>query len=89
MTTPDITPTLRAILADVTDLENPRDIGSGDDLFMLGMTSLETLRVLLQLEDRFHVRIPDELLDRELFRTLGNVRDAVAPLLGTGAGDAR
>src|SRR5256885_247925 len=81
--TTDILPTMRAILSDVTEMENPHALGPDDDLFAHGLTSLETLRILLQIEERFQVRIPDDVLGQELFRSLHLLEQTVAGLRTT------
>jgi acyl carrier protein len=49
----DIGATLREILAEVTDVEDPAQRGPDDDLFAYGLTSLETVRLLRQIETRY------------------------------------
>lgn len=78
--TAEIGTTLREILAEVTDVEDPALRGSEDDLFAYGLTSLETVRLLLQIETRYGVQIPNELVTQNLFRSLGSLERTVAQL---------
>lgn len=50
------------------------------DLLALGMDSMETVSVLLELEDGFAVSFPDELLTRETFGTATRLWQAVDSL---------
>lgn len=78
--TEDMLSALRAVIADVTEIENPYDLGEHDNLFDHGLTSLETVRVLLAIEERFGVHIPDGLLTQdpqELFKNLESLAQAI------------
>jgi acyl carrier protein len=78
--TEDMLSALRAVIADVTEIENPYDLGQYDNLFDHGLTSLETVRVLLAIEERFGIRIPDTLLTQDpqdLFKSLESLAQAI------------
>ncbi|EED97381.1 acyl carrier protein [Burkholderia multivorans] len=70
---------IRAILKQVAHLEAAVDsIGDADDLYEAGLSSLDTIQLMLALERQFNVEIPDELLNRNLFRSI----DALAETIG-------
>lgn len=70
---------IRAILEQVAHLEAAVDsIGDADDLYEAGLSSLDTIQLMLALERQFNVEIPDELLNRNLFRSI----DALAETIG-------
>ena len=50
------------------------------DLFLAGLSSLATVNVMLALEHRFSIEIPDELLTRRTFQTLGSLKKTVKAL---------
>jgi acyl carrier protein len=71
---------LRAVIADATEIESPYDLGPHDNLFDHGLTSLETVRVLLAIEERFGIHIPDSLLivdPQDLFKNLESLAQAI------------
>nr|WP_233619974.1 acyl carrier protein [Burkholderia multivorans] len=70
---------IRAILKQVAHLEAAVDsIGDADDLYEAGLSSLDTIQLMLALERQFNVEIPDEMLNRNLFRSI----DALAETIG-------
>jgi acyl carrier protein len=76
----EVSTTLREILAEVTEVDDPYRLGPDDDLFAHGLTSLELVRVLVHLEDRFGVQVPDDLMTQDLFRSLRSLEGAVTRL---------
>ena len=58
-----------------------------DNLYLVGLTSHGVVNVLVELEDYFDIELPDTLLHRDTFSSIGALRDAV---LSTGLveGDA-
>ena len=48
-------------------------IGNEDDLYKLGLSSLATVNVMLEIEGRFNIEIPDEALTRDTFRTIASL----------------
>lgn len=75
-------PAIREVLAQVTEIENPGALTDDDDLYRAGLTSLETLQVLIRLEERFGVTIPDEALGREIFASITAIDDVIDRYLG-------
>ena len=53
-------------------------LSRADNLFQAGMTSHQTVQVMLGLEDEFDLEFPDEDLVRSTFSTIGSMVDAVA-----------
>lgn len=54
----------------------------------LGLASLSTVNLVMELEDRLDIAIPDEILVAETFATAGSLRAAVAELLSEQARSA-
>ncbi len=59
-------------------------IGIEDDLYKLGLSSIATVNVMLEVEARFDIEIPDEALTRETFRTLAALAALVRQLRSKG-----
>lgn len=55
-------------------------IGPADDLYALGLSSLATVNVMLEIEARFDVAFPDDALNRATFQTLGALAGLVRRL---------
>lgn len=47
------------------------------DLGELGLDSLSTISLLLDVEDEFNIEIPEELLEDDTFSTLATLADVV------------
>lgn len=50
-----------------------RDLGMTDDLRRAGLDSLKAIDLLLELEDRFEMTIPDEYMINETFAYMSNI----------------
>lgn len=51
------------------------------DLFDHGLTSFNSVQVMLAIEERFGVFFPDELMRRETFQSLASLRGALDGML--------
>lgn len=58
---------------------NPSDITSESTLEALGVTSLEAITIVYDIEEKFDVEVPDELLDK--LDTVHDIVDGVASLI--------
>lgn len=58
-------------------------LSDDEDLFHAGMTSYASVTVMLQLERRFGIEFPYEMLDRSTFESLSSIRSAVCELIGS------
>ncbi|WP_236598058.1 acyl carrier protein [Burkholderia sp. E168m23] len=75
---------IRTILKHVAHLEAAIDsIGDGDDLYEAGLSSLDTIQLMLAIEKQFNIEIPDEMLNRNLFRSIDALADTIATLQRT------
>jgi len=60
------------------------DVGSlsdTDDLYDAGLTSLNTVNLMLAIEDCFECEFPEEMLNRETFQSISTIGDALRQLL--------
>ncbi len=70
--------TIRSILGDVARLDVPLDtLEDNADLYAAGLSSLATVHVMLALENAFDIEIPDQMLTRQLFRSVDSLAAAV------------
>jgi acyl carrier protein len=65
------------------------DLAATDDLSALGLDSMGVVRLLVDLEERYGLDLPDELLTEETFATPGSLWETVAGLVAVerAAGD--
>ncbi len=69
---------IRSILADYGRLSvDATELRDDDDLYRVGLTSHSTVNVMLALEDEFEIEIPDNLLRKNTFQSVANIRAAV------------
>ncbi|KWO57990.1 acyl carrier protein [Burkholderia ubonensis] len=72
---------IREILKHVAHLEAAVDtIGDADDLYDAGLSSLDTIQLMLAIERQFDIEIPDEMLNRQLFRSIDALAEAIVTL---------
>jgi len=70
--------TIRTILGEVARLDVPlASLADNDDLYAAGLSSLATVHVMLALENAFDIEIPDQMLTRQLFRSIDSLAAAV------------
>lgn len=55
-------------------------LANDDDLYLAGLTSHASVSVMLAIEDAFDLELPDEMLTREVFRTVNSMAAAIASL---------
>ena len=73
---------IRAVLREHGRLAVPMEqVGAGDDLFAAGLDSAAVVSVMLALEDRFDIEIPDRLLTRRSFSSLAALEQLVGQSL--------
>jgi len=79
------TQAVRGVLAAHGTLHaDPWRIGTGDDLYAAGLTSMGSVHVLLALEDALGIEFPDRVLDRALFSSIESLTRAAAACLHAG-----
>ncbi|MCC8396820.1 acyl carrier protein [Paraburkholderia sp. MMS20-SJTR3] len=72
---------LRQIIKDTARFEVPIDsIADDDDLYEAGLSSLNTIQLMLAIERQFNIEIPDQMLNRHLFQSVNSLADAVTAL---------
>lgn len=55
-------------------------LSASDNLFDAGMTSHQTVQVMLALEDEFDVEFPDDRLNKATFSSIGSMVEALKDL---------
>ena len=72
---------IRQILAHNGRLAVPVDsLDDEADLFAAGLDSLAIVNVLMAIEERFDIELPDELLSRRSFSSIGTIARVVSDL---------
>ena len=72
---------IREILAEYGRLAAPAsELDEDTNLFAVGLDSVAIVNVLMALEERFDVELPDELLSRRSFSSIGTLEDIVSSL---------
>ncbi|EEA01528.1 phosphopantetheine-binding [Burkholderia sp. H160] len=72
---------LREIITKVAHLDILADNISDDaDLYEIGLSSLNTIHLMLAIEDHFNVEIPDPMLSRNLFQSINSLANAITQL---------
>jgi acyl carrier protein len=70
---------IREILDEVADLNVPiASLHDRDDLYAAGLSSMSTIGLMLAIEGRFKIQIPDEMVTRDLFKCIDALAQAVA-----------
>ena len=55
-------------------------ISDADDLYEAGLSSLNTIQLMLAIERHFNIEIPDQMLNRQLFQSIDSLAEAVMQL---------
>ncbi|MCP5179533.1 MAG: acyl carrier protein [Pseudomonadales bacterium] len=77
------TSSIRQVLQDAGNLAVEVDsLTDIDDLYDAGLTSLNTVNLMLAIEDLFGIEFPDEFLNRDTFQSINAIADAVVSLGG-------
>jgi acyl carrier protein len=71
-----------ALRKHLTALSPEGAIADGDDLHGMGLDSMRSINLLLELEATFGVVIPDELLAPEHYQTFGALKAMLRRALG-------
>ena len=74
---------IRQVLTESGRLAVPTgSLYSEADLFTVGLDSLAIVNVLMSLEERFDIELPDELLSRHSFSNIATIEDIITNLVG-------
>lgn len=78
----DLQPHIRDVLRDHGRLkQDVSALAADDDLYQYGMTSHASVNVMLALEGAFDVEFPDHMLNRNVFRTIHSIENALGELV--------
>jgi acyl carrier protein len=55
-------------------------VGDDDDLYRAGMKSFASVQLMLALEEAFDIEFPEEMLNRQTFRSVAAIARAVEEL---------
>ncbi|MBE0684206.1 MAG: acyl carrier protein [Anaerolineales bacterium] len=72
---------VREILLKTGRLSVPvEQLADDSDLYIVGLTSLATVGLMLALEEEFDIEIPDAMLGRKTFASIGSIVEVVQRL---------
>ncbi|WP_414445163.1 acyl carrier protein [Burkholderia sp. 22PA0106] len=72
---------VRNIIADLNCLDVPVDaVTDRTDLYAVGLTSLTSVQLLLEIERAFDIHVPDAMLTYEMFESIDALADAIGTL---------
>jgi acyl carrier protein len=57
------------------------EISAADELVNLGLDSVGVVRLLADIEDKYEVELPDDILDEETFVTAGSLWQRLSALV--------
>jgi acyl carrier protein len=55
-------------------------LGEGDDLYAVGLTSFASVQLMLALEDGFEVEFSEKMLNRRTFQSIASITSAITEL---------
>lgn len=64
----------------LSEIDESQPVGADDSLANLGLDSLATVGLLMELEEEFDIIVPDQMLTPESFRTLRSLWEMVSGL---------
>jgi acyl carrier protein len=64
----------------LSDMDESQEVGADDSLANLGLDSLATVGLLMELEEEFDIIVPDQMLTPDAFRTPGSLWGMVSGL---------
>ncbi|WP_063901912.1 acyl carrier protein [Burkholderia ubonensis] len=75
---------LRDIISELKCLDVPTEvIADHTDLYAVGLTSLASVQLMMEIEHEFRIRIPDSMLKYELFSSIDSLSAAITQLQHT------
>ncbi|WP_175964515.1 acyl carrier protein [Burkholderia pyrrocinia] len=73
--------TLRHIISEMKCLDVPIEVLTDhSDLYAVGLTSLASVQLMMEIEREFHINIPDSMLKYELFSSIDSLAAAITQL---------
>ncbi|MGW3411379.1 phosphopantetheine-binding protein [Streptomyces sp. NPDC000888] len=82
---PGLSASIRSVLESQTSIA-VEELGPDDNLWSAGLTSLESVRAMMAIEDELRLEFPPSLLSRATFESLSSIEQAVVAVL-TGSAD--
>lgn len=71
---------IREIIAQNSEIFDVMSLDRDADLYVAGLSSLDTVTVALAIEDAWDVRIDDSLLSKQMFRSIASLNSLVSDL---------
>ncbi|HEY7594357.1 MAG TPA: phosphopantetheine-binding protein [Actinophytocola sp.] len=64
------------------------DLLASSELASLGLDSMSLVELLADVEDRYDVELPDDILNESTFATVGSLWEALCPLVVTAGAES-
>lgn len=77
----EIPPEFQNILRSHLPYADAGDFSASDELAGLGLDSMGVVRLLADIEDRYDIELPDDLLNEETFDSVGSLWQALSALI--------
>ena len=88
MTRNEILSALRTLIVEQLEIQVPEQLKDDDRLHDdLNIDSIMVLQLIVDVEERFEVTVPEEDVDPEVFKTVGSLVTFIQQLQGGGEGD--
>ncbi len=71
---------IRELIAVHAGLPQANSLPAEADLYRAGMKSFSSVQLMLALEETFEVEFPEEMLNRQTFRSMASIEQAIAGL---------
>jgi acyl carrier protein len=68
------------LLGEFTSVK-PALLTDSSDLYDAGLTSFDAMQLMMALEDRFAIELPERMLNRRTFKTIANMSSSVDELV--------
>jgi acyl carrier protein len=81
LTALEIPHTFQDILRPHLPFADSGDLVESNELASLGLDSMSIVGLLADIEERFDVELPDDILNEATFATVGSLWQALSPLL--------
>ena len=85
MTVMGIPPAFAEILRPFLPFADPGELSEASELGELGLDSMSIVALLAEIEDRYDLELPDDILNEATFATVGSLWHTLSMLLPAGA----
>lgn len=70
----------KLVMESLSDLDGIAQISEDTDLYELGMTSLQTVTLMLAIEDKFNIHFPHTAMGQQTFQSINAIVEVLEEL---------